>query len=49
MALLRRASAAGHFRYAAKVARLRGDPDFSALRGRDDFRRWLAEVRAGAY
>jgi serine/threonine protein kinase/tetratricopeptide (TPR) repeat protein len=44
VALLRRAQSAGHYRQKGARDELQNDPDFAALRGRDDFRGLVKEV-----
>ena len=45
LALLRRAQAAGYLKNAAVVARLQQDADLAALREREDFKKFLGELR----
>ena len=44
--LLRQAQAAGYFRDAARLARMKENKDFDAARGREDFKNLLAELEA---
>lgn len=44
VALLRRAAAAGFFRAKENVAHLKQDADFAALRNREDFQQFLADL-----
>jgi tetratricopeptide (TPR) repeat protein len=48
VALLAQAQAAGYFATPANRDRLRKDPDLQALRTREDFRKWLAELEQAA-
>jgi hypothetical protein len=44
--LLRRAQAAGYFRDPARLARLNENKDFDPVRGREDFKGLVAELKA---
>jgi eukaryotic-like serine/threonine-protein kinase len=44
--LLRRAQAAGYFRDAGRLARMKQNKDLDAIRDRDDFKRLVAELEA---
>ena len=44
--LLRRAQAAGYFRDAGRLARMKQNKDLNAIRDRDDFKRLVAELEA---
>jgi tetratricopeptide (TPR) repeat protein len=44
MALLRQVQAAGFFTDPARIEQLRKDPDLGALRTRDDYRKWVANL-----
>jgi eukaryotic-like serine/threonine-protein kinase len=44
LALLRRAQAAGYFRYLQRIAWAHKDPDLNALRSRADFKEWLRKL-----
>ncbi len=44
--LLRRAQGVGYFRDPARLARMNASKDFDAVRGREDFKKLLAELEA---
>jgi hypothetical protein len=46
LTLLRRAQAAGYFKERKRVEHMNQDTDLDALRSRDDFKRFIAEVEA---
>jgi hypothetical protein len=48
VALLRRAQAAGFFKDRAPTARIKQDADLDALRSREDFKKFVAELGAAA-